>query len=106
LDSKLKPKGGRLTILGMISQKMNLIIINLMLMPHKFGANASNLVLMPKKTSNEGHYNFIFFLNYVLHKTERTLEELTRRTPIIFLFKEYTKYLFLFKETGKILKLH
>jgi hypothetical protein len=30
------------------------------LMPHKFGANASNLVLMPKKTGGKGHYNFIF----------------------------------------------
>jgi hypothetical protein len=29
-------------------------------MPHKFDANASNLVLMPKKTGGRGHYNFIF----------------------------------------------
>jgi hypothetical protein len=41
-------------------------------MPHKFGANASNLVLMPKKTGGGGHYNFIFFLNYVLRKIGRT----------------------------------
>jgi hypothetical protein len=39
---------------------MDLIILNLMLMPHKFDANASNLVLIPKKTSGGGHYNFIF----------------------------------------------
>jgi hypothetical protein len=29
-------------------------------MPHKFVANASNLVLMPKKTDGGGKYNFIF----------------------------------------------
>jgi hypothetical protein len=34
----------------MVSPKMDLIIINLVLIPHKFGANASNLVLTPKKT--------------------------------------------------------
>jgi hypothetical protein len=28
---------------------------------------------MPKKTSGRGHYNFIFFLNHVLRKSERTL---------------------------------
>jgi hypothetical protein len=40
---------------------MDLIILDLMmLMPYKFGANASNLVLMPKKIGGEGHYNFIF----------------------------------------------
>jgi hypothetical protein len=39
---------------------MYLIILNLVLMPHKFGANASNLVLMSKKTGGKGHYNFIF----------------------------------------------
>jgi hypothetical protein len=44
----------------MISLKMDLIILNLMLMPHKFGANASNLVLMSKKRGDGGHYNFIF----------------------------------------------
>jgi hypothetical protein len=32
----------------------------LMLILHKFGANASNLVLMPQKTVGGGHYNFIF----------------------------------------------
>ena len=26
----------------------------------KFSTNASNLVLMPKKTGDRGHYNFIF----------------------------------------------
>jgi hypothetical protein len=74
----------------MVSPKMNLIILNLVLIPHKFGANASNLVLMPKKTGSGGHYNFIFFLNHVLHKTERTLGEPTRRTPSIFLGTNYT----------------
>jgi hypothetical protein len=39
---------------------MNLIIQNLVLMSHKFDANASNLVLMPKKTGGGGRYNFIF----------------------------------------------
>jgi hypothetical protein len=39
---------------------MDLIILNLVLMPHKFGANASNLVLIPKKMDGRGHYNFIF----------------------------------------------
>jgi hypothetical protein len=53
-------------------------------MPHKFDANVSNLVLMPKKTGGGGHYNFIFFLNHVLHKTERMLGELTGRTLNIF----------------------
>jgi hypothetical protein len=44
----------------MVSPKMGLIILNLVLMPHKFGANALNFVLMPKKTDGGGHYNFIF----------------------------------------------
>jgi hypothetical protein len=44
----------------MVSPKMDLIILNLVLMPHKFSANASILVLMPKKTGGGGHYNFIF----------------------------------------------
>jgi hypothetical protein len=39
---------------------MDLIILNLVLMTHKFGANASNLMLIPKKTGGGGHYNFIF----------------------------------------------
>jgi hypothetical protein len=52
---------------------MNLIIINLMLMHHKFGVNASNLVLMPKKLVVEA-ITIFFFLNHVLRKTERTLE--------------------------------
>jgi hypothetical protein len=33
----------------------------LVLMPHKFGISALNLVLMPKKTDGGGHYNFIFY---------------------------------------------
>jgi hypothetical protein len=32
-----------------------------------------NLVLMPKKIGAECYYNFIFFLNYVLCKTGKTL---------------------------------
>jgi hypothetical protein len=54
-----------------------------MLMPHKFGVNASNVVLIPKKISGGGHYNF-FLVNYVLCKTERTPEEPTERTLNIF----------------------
>jgi hypothetical protein len=41
---------------------------------------------MPKKTGGGGHYNFIFFLNHVLRKTERTQGESTGRTPSIFLY--------------------
>jgi hypothetical protein len=32
----------------------------LVLMPRKFGINTPNLVLMPKKTGGRNHYNFIF----------------------------------------------
>jgi hypothetical protein len=32
----------------------------LVLMSHKFGANALNLVLMPKKIDGGGYYDFIF----------------------------------------------
>jgi hypothetical protein len=32
----------------------------LLLMPHKFIVNASNLVLISKKTGGVGNYNFIF----------------------------------------------
>jgi hypothetical protein len=69
----------------MISPKIDLIILNLMLMPHKFGVNASNFVLMSKKTGGGGHYNFFFLLNHVLCKTGRTPGEPTGRTPSIFL---------------------
>jgi hypothetical protein len=69
----------------MISPKMDLIILNLVLMPHKFGVNASNLVLMPKKTGSGSHYNFFLKKNNVLRKTGRTSGEPTRRTPSIFL---------------------
>jgi hypothetical protein len=51
-------------------------------MSHKFGTNALNLVLMPKKIVVEAY----FFLNHVLRKTRRTLGEPTGRTPSIFLF--------------------
>jgi hypothetical protein len=34
----------------------------LVLMLHKFGANALNLVLIHKKTGSGGYYNFFFFL--------------------------------------------
>jgi hypothetical protein len=47
-------------------------------MSHKFDVNASNLVLMPKKTGGGGHYNFIFFLYHVLRKTGKTPGEPTR----------------------------
>jgi hypothetical protein len=53
-------------------------------MPHKFGVNVSNLVLMPKKTGGGSHYNFFFFLNHVLCKTGRTSEEPMGKTLSIF----------------------
>jgi hypothetical protein len=56
-------------------------------MPQKFGANASNLVLMPKKRVVEATI-ILFFLNYVLRKTKRTPREPTGRTPSIFLPKK------------------
>jgi hypothetical protein len=46
-------------LLGIVSPKIDLIILNLVLMLN-FGVNVSNLVLMPKKTYGRGHYNFIF----------------------------------------------
>jgi hypothetical protein len=55
-------------------------------MPHKFGANASNLMLMPKKTVWRPLQFFFFFFNHVLCKTGRTSGEPTGRTPSIFLF--------------------
>jgi hypothetical protein len=66
LDSKLKPKGGRLTFRDDIIKnefdhpKFDVNASILVLMPHKFGTNASNLVLMPKKTSGGDYYKFIF----------------------------------------------
>jgi hypothetical protein len=65
-DSKLKSKGGRLTLRDDIIQngfnhpKFDANASILVLMPHKFVANASNFVLMPKKTGGGDHYNFIF----------------------------------------------
>jgi hypothetical protein len=59
LDSKLKPKGGRLTFRDDITKngfdhpKFSANASNLVLIP-------SNLVLMPKKTGGGCHYNFIF----------------------------------------------
>jgi hypothetical protein len=69
LDSKLKPKGGRLTFRDDITK-------NGFDYP-KFGANVSNFVLMPKKTGDEGHYNFFFFLNHVLVRLEERQENTT-----------------------------
>jgi hypothetical protein len=65
-DSKLKPKGRRLTLRDDIIQngfnhpKFDTNASILMLMPHKFVVNASNFVLMPKKTGGGDHYNFTF----------------------------------------------
>jgi hypothetical protein len=52
-------------------------------MPHKFSVNASNLVLMPKKTSGKP-LQFYFFLNHVLRKTGRTPGEPMKKTSSIF----------------------
>jgi hypothetical protein len=52
-------------------------------MPHKFDANTSNLVLMPKKSVVETTKIF-FFLNHVLRKVGRTPEEPMERTHNIF----------------------
>jgi hypothetical protein len=43
-------------------------------------------MLMPQKIGSGSHYNFIFFVNHVLHKTGRTPGEPMGRTPSIFLF--------------------
>jgi hypothetical protein len=48
----------------MVSLKMDLIILNLVLMPHKFGANASNLMLMPKNTGGEATTILFFLKSY------------------------------------------
>jgi hypothetical protein len=64
-DSKLKPKGERLTLRDDIIQnrfnhlKFDVNASILVLMPYKFVANTSNLVLMPKKTGGEA--TTIFF---------------------------------------------
>ena len=39
---------------------------------------------MPKKTGIGDYYNFIFFLNHVLRKSERILEKHYRENPNIF----------------------
>jgi hypothetical protein len=75
-----------------------------MLMPHKFGANVSNLVLMPKKTGGRDHYNFIFFLNHVLTKTRRTPGEPTGRTPSIFVHKYLSELLLIILMTSSVWK--
>jgi hypothetical protein len=72
----------------MVSLKIDLIILNLVLMPHKFGINASNLVLMPKKIGGRSHYNF-FFLNYVLRKTKKERHENLRGELIAFFIYIY-----------------
>jgi hypothetical protein len=41
---------------------------------------------MPKKIGGRGHYNFIFFLNHVLHKSGRTLGEHYEENPEHFSF--------------------
>jgi hypothetical protein len=56
-----------------------------MLMPHKFGVNASNLVLMPKKTGGGGHYNFIFSLIMFYVRLGECQENL-RGEPLAFFF--------------------
>jgi hypothetical protein len=60
-------------------------------MPYKFGANVSNLMLMPKKTGGGDHYNFIFFLNHVLRKSGRTPENL-RGEPLAFSQRTKQRY--------------
>jgi hypothetical protein len=63
LDSKLKPRSGRLdgiTKNEFDHPKFDSNASILVLMLHKFDANTSNFVLMPKKTGGRGHYNFIF----------------------------------------------
>jgi hypothetical protein len=58
----VKSKSFRDTITqsGFDHLKFGVSALILMLMSHKFGANVSNLILIPKKTNNEGYYNFIF----------------------------------------------
>jgi hypothetical protein len=57
-------------------------------MSHKFDANTSNLVLMPKKSVVEATTILFFSLNHVLRKAGRTPEEPTGRTPSIFQLKK------------------
>jgi hypothetical protein len=70
----------------MVLPKMDLIILNLMLMPHKFDINASNLMLMPKKLVIEV-ITIFFFLNHVLHKTKKRPKKPTKKTPTFSLIK-------------------
>jgi hypothetical protein len=52
-------------------------------MPYKFGINASNLVLMPKKIGGGGHYNFIFsYIMFYVRLRER--QENLWREPLAF----------------------
>jgi hypothetical protein len=64
-----------------------------MLMPHKFGVNASNLMLMPKKTGDGGYYNFIFSQTmFYIRLGER--QENLRGEPLTFSFVKYVKKYF------------
>jgi hypothetical protein len=69
----------------MVSPKMDLIILNLVLMSHKFDANVSILVLMPKKTGGGGHYNFIFSQIMFYVRLKKRQENL-RGEPLAFSF--------------------
>jgi hypothetical protein len=62
---------------------MDLIIINLMLIPQFWCECLTNLVLMPKKTGCEGHYNFFFFKSCVYVRLEECQENL-RGEPLAF----------------------
>jgi hypothetical protein len=73
-------------------------------MPHKFGVNASNLVLMHKKTGGGDHYNFIFssIMFYIrLGECQENLRgeplafsfyKLGRRKLVIFSYFSYNLY--------------
>jgi hypothetical protein len=52
-------------------------------MPHKFGTNTSNLMIMPKKIGGGGHCNFIFSkIMFYVRLGER--QENLRREPLTF----------------------
>jgi hypothetical protein len=58
-----------------------------MQMPHKFDANASNLVLMSKKTGGEGYNNFIFSKIMFYIRLEEHHKNL-REEPLAFFFNK------------------